>query len=245
MFKAKIKEAKLLKHSIEAVSQLITETTLDLKKDGLELIAMDSANVSLVEFKLGTQAFESYKVDKSTSVGVSMEDLTQILKRVKPTESVEISLNDNQNRLELVLAGKRKFDIPLLDLGESSTRRPSLQFPTEVEMKTELLEEGLSDAEIVSDAIILEANKDKFLMRAVGDGRKVESELGKDELVGIKSKEYVKSMFPLDYLKKMMKGAKLSETAKLSIGNDYPLHLEFNGTGAKLSFILAPRIEND
>lgn len=245
MFKAKLKEAKLLKHSIEAISQLITETTLDLKKDGIELVAMDSANVSLVDFKVGTQAFETYKIDKGTTVGVSMEDLTQILKRVKPTESLELSLNDTENRLELVLAGKRRFNIPLLDLGENSTRRPSLQFSTEIELKTSTLEEGLADAEIVSDAIILEANKDKLLMRAQGDGRKVESEAGKDELVSIRSKEYVKSMFPLDYMKKMMKGGKLSETAKLSIGNDYPLLLEFNGDAVRLSFILAPRIEND
>ena len=46
--------------------------------------------------------------------------------------------------------------------------------------------------------------------------------------------------------KKMISGSKLSEQTTLSFNNDYPLKLEYKLTDRLLlSFILAPRVDND
>ena len=51
---------------------------------------------------------------------------------------------------------------------------------------------------------------------------------------------------PSIYLKKIMKGAKLTDTAFLSLGNDYPLKIEYKiRDKMSLQFILAPRVQND
>jgi len=256
MFKARLAEANLLKSGIDAVSQLISETTINLAPDGLSLAAMDPANVSLVDFRLNKSAFESFEVDKEQSIGISLEDLTQILKRAKADEPLELKLTD-ENRLELVLNGKRKFDIPLLDLGNRETKKPKLAFPLSIGFKSSLLESAIADTEIVGDAIIFEASQEKLRIRAEGDGRKAEIDVDKDgdEIIEIKKGEgngadgTSISMFPLDYLKKMVKGVKMAETAELNLGRDYPMRLDIkDGDEQKrfeLSYVLAPRIENE
>ena len=248
MFKARLGEAGLLKKGIDAVAQLITETTLNLSQDGVRLTAMDAANVSLVDLSLSKTAFEKFEIDKEQSIGVSLEDLTQILKRAKADEPIDLTLTE-ENRLEIVLNGKRKFVIPLLDLGSKPTKKPSLTFPVTIDFKSGLLDDVIADTEIVSDALIFETAEDSLKILAEGDGRKAEITIGKDEenILDINSTESVRSMFPIDYLRKMVKGTKMADAATLSLGKDYPLKLELKDGDGKfeLCYILAPRIENE
>jgi len=54
------------------------------------------------------------------------------------------------------------------------------------------------------------------------------------------------SMFSLDYLSKMIKGKSLSDNVAVRLGDDFPMRLEFVVPDkADLSFVLAPRIEED
>ncbi|MDP3734180.1 MAG: hypothetical protein Q8R37_03040, partial [Nanoarchaeota archaeon] len=55
-----------------------------------------------------------------------------------------------------------------------------------------------------------------------------------------------KAKYSLEYLKKMVAGEKLSDTVSLRFNTDYPLKLEYKITDKLLlSFILAPRVDND
>jgi proliferating cell nuclear antigen len=95
---------------------------------------------------------------------------------------------------------------------------------------------------------VLEADPDGFTMRAEGDSRKAELkvEKGNDELIKLEAKDHVKSIFPIDYLKKFAKASKLSDTAVLQIGADYPMRLDYRKTDMiQLGFVLAPRIESE
>lgn len=245
MFEARLAESRLLKQSIDAVSQLISECSVNLSKEGLDLKAMDSANVSMVDFRLLSGAFEKYEIKDRCTIGVSMEDLTQVLRRAKPGDSLVLGMKE-KNRLEIIIAEKRQFVIPLLDLGEGVKKTPQLNFPATLEVRTEALEEAITDAEIVSDAIIFEADREKFVVRAEGDGRKAEVHMkkGSEEVIGLDVGEKVHSMFPLEYLKKIVKGARIADTAKIFLGNDYPLKVTAEVKDQlSIAFILAPRIE--
>jgi len=56
----------------------------------------------------------------------------------------------------------------------------------------------------------------------------------------------VKSIFSLDYLNKVIKAKKLSDTLTLHLGDDFPLKIDFKVPDKlELSFILAPRIEEE
>src|SRR3989344_4119147 len=238
-FKAVIDQPDLLRDSINAVSTLINEAVFKVTKSGIELRAMDSANVSMVEMRLLASAFRSFDVDKETEIAVNIGDLTSVLKRAKSTDSLTLELKDNQLHIEFSGETKRSFNIPLLDLKQEQ-KAPSLEFPVMIKIKSEIIEDGINDAEIVSDAIILEADTSAFTMRAEGDNRKTELKIekGDEALIELKASSKIKSIFPLDYLKKFIKAGKLSPEANLHLGNEYPMKLDFKVLDKlQLSFI--------
>ena len=246
-FKAVIDEPELLKESINALSTLLTEAVFKVTKSGLELRAMDAANVAMADMKLLASAFRTFEVEKDIEIALNLSDLTSILKRSKGTDSVTLELKDNQLLVEMKGGTKRSFNLPLLDIKQDQ-KIPSLDFPVSIKIKTEAIEDGISDAEIVGDAVILEADPDSFVMRAEGNNRKAEVriEKGNDLLIELKAKDHVKSIFPLDYLKKFIKAAKLCKEATLHLGNEYPMKIDFKVLDKiQLSFILAPRIESE
>lgn len=246
-FKAVIDEPTVLKESVNALSNLLTEAVFKVTKSGIELRTMDAANVAMVDMKLLATAFRTFEVDKDIEIAVNLSDLTSILKRAKATESITLELKENQLHIEMKGGTKRSFNIPLLDIKQEQ-RVPSLDFPVLIQIKTEAIEDGISDAEIVSDTVILEADPDTFIMRAEGGNRKAELriEKGNEALLELKAKDHVKSIFPLDYLKKFVKAAKLSQEATLQLGNEYPMRIDFKVLDKiQLGFILAPRIESE
>ncbi|MEK6839462.1 MAG: hypothetical protein AABX72_00845, partial [Nanoarchaeota archaeon] len=84
--KLTLAEPRLLIDSIGIISELVNDVRLKLDTNGIELIAMDPANVALIMFKLLSSAFTEYQVDKPVEIGVNLENLKAILKRVKPAD---------------------------------------------------------------------------------------------------------------------------------------------------------------
>jgi len=246
-FKAILDNPDLLKDSINAVSALLNEGVFKLTSSGMELSSMDSANVSMIDMKLLSTAFRTFEVEGEQEIGINISDLTNVLKRAKATDSVTLELVDNLLNIELSGNSKRTFSIPLLDIKQDA-KSPTLEFPVTARLKASVIEDGISDAEIVGDAVVLEASPEYFLMRAENESRKTQLKLekGNQDLIELNANEKVKSMFPLDYLKKIMKASKLSEETTISLGNDYPMKVDFRVIDkVNLSFILAPRIENE
>ena len=58
--------------------------------------------------------------------------------------------------------------------------------------------------------------------------------------------EKVRAKYSIEYLKKMINGSKIADEMTIRFNKDYPLKLEYKALDkVMLSFILAPRVEND
>ncbi|MEK6817078.1 MAG: hypothetical protein AABY09_05665, partial [Nanoarchaeota archaeon] len=86
--KLTLAEPRLLKESVNIISELVNEVTLKVDTSKIELVAMDPANVAMVDFKLLSTAFAEYDVKEELSLGVSLDNLKAILRRAKPTDSI-------------------------------------------------------------------------------------------------------------------------------------------------------------
>jgi len=60
--KLTLSDPTILKDSISIISDLVNEGTFNIDKTGMELVAMDPANVAMVIFKLFSSAFVEYDV---------------------------------------------------------------------------------------------------------------------------------------------------------------------------------------
>jgi proliferating cell nuclear antigen len=244
--KLTLAEPKYLKESIAVISELVNEARFKITKDAVELIAMDPANVAMVIFKLLSSAFVEYDVKQETELSINLDNLKMIMRRVTPKDMVTLELADS--KLKIVLKGdvKRTFDIPILELEEKDQKVPELKFPVSIEMNAAMLEQAIEDADLVAESVVFNADSDSFNVAAEGDLSKALIEMKKDDSTKISAKEKAKARYSIEYLKKIIKGSKLAETASIKFSTDYPLKVEYKVVDKLLlAFILAPRVENE
>ena len=248
MFRAVTKDSKLLRDSIDTISQLIDDGLFKISKNGIELIAADRAMVSFVDFKLKSSAFQEFECEREMKIGLNLLNFLTVLKRANINDKLTLSLDEN--KLEVVLEGNsiRRFTIPLIEISKEDVPQiDQLEFTSDAEINASILEQGINDADIIADSVIIELSPDKFRMFAEGNSSKSELKIpkGTDVLTVLNTKETVSSRYSLDYLKKMIKGSKISDKAKIMLGKDFPLKIDFKGDNASLSLVLGPRVSEN
>lgn len=244
-------EPRYFKESISTISDIVTEAKLKFNSSGMELVAMDPANVAMVIFKLLSSNFTSYEVKDTEEVAINLNNLKQILRRAKGEDVLTIeTTEDNKLTIQLRSNTTRSFSLATLEMEEKEQRVPELTFPFTVETNAEILSEAVEDVSVVAESVTFLGEKNQLLIKAEGDLSKVVIEVKANDNTVIKttSSEKCKAKYSLEYLKKMVSAGKLLEKDKASLqfNTDYPLKLEYKiKDKLLLSFILAPRVDND
>lgn len=247
--KLTLAEPKYIKDSITIISELVNEGRFKVSKDSLELVAMDPANVAMVIFRLFSSAFTEYDLKDTVEFGINLSNLKQILRRAGPNDMLTLEL-DEENKLKVELKGgiKRTFSLPIIELEEKEQKVPDLQFPVQITTASGILSDAIDDVDIVADSVSFSAEPEMFSISAQGDlsQAKIDIKAAESTFISMKSAEKVRSKYSIEYLKKMAMGCKLSDEVTIMFNKDYPLKLEYKAIDRLLlSFILAPRVEND
>ncbi len=250
MFKANLEEVGLIKDSMKTISDLISEGLFQLKDDGIHLIAADPAMVGLVDFKLEEDVFEEFELDEETKVGLNLENFYSILRRANSDDTITLELDEDNSKFKIIMKGMstRSFSLPILNLSEDDIpSTDQLDFNIEAELETQVFEGAVKDAMVVSDSVTISADDETINIVSEGDQSNVDFQISGDSdgVIALEGSE-AKSMFSLDYLNKMIGAKSLSDTLNMKLGEDFPMRLEFTvPEKADLSFVLAPRIEED
>ncbi|MFH1972200.1 MAG: proliferating cell nuclear antigen (pcna) [archaeon] len=241
-------EPRLLKESINIISELVNEVTLNVTQDSIELIAIDPANVAMIDFKLLSSAFVEYNVEKPEELAINLDHLKSVLKRAKPTDTVTINLDEDKNRLKISLKGSnsRTFNIPLINIEEAEQKLPNLTFTSKVSMSSARFDEAIEDMDVVAESVGFLSSNNSFVIKSESNLKDAKVNIAASEETTIISEEENSSKYSIEYLKKVSKASKLSDTVSLEFGNDYPLRAEYKLLDKlRLAFILAPRVSND
>ncbi len=250
MFKAELEDVSLIQDSMKTISDLISEGIFQLNEDGVELIAADPAMVALVDFQLEEDVFEDYELEEETKVGLNLENLYSILRRANSSDTIVFEVKEDDSKFYIRMEGRstRNFSLPILNLSEDDipdTR--NLDFTVEAELETGVIEDAIGDAMVVGDSVRISADEDGINIEAEGDQSNANFHIdsGADGVLELEGDE-ANSMFSLDYLDNMIGAKKLADTLTLRLGEDFPMKMEFTVPDkANLSFVLAPRIEEE
>ena len=246
--KLTLAEPKYFKDSITIISDLVNEARFKITPDAIELVAMDPANVAMVIFKLLSSCFTEYKVSKAVDLAINLSNLKQILKRVNPTDVLVIELEDNKLKLQIKGNTVRTFSLPIIDIEEKEQKIPDLKFPLSIKAGSAILNDAIEDADIVAEAVTLLVEPKKFTVLAEGDlsNAKIEMAEGDEIKISAETQNAIKAKYSIEYLKKMISGAKLADKVTIQFNKDYPLKLDYKVVDKlQLAFILAPRVENE
>ncbi|MBI5553687.1 MAG: proliferating cell nuclear antigen (pcna) [Candidatus Diapherotrites archaeon] len=237
------------KRCMDAISVLIDEAVLFVKPEGLELKATDPSQISMVDFSFPKSGFKHYEVSGELSIGLDLNYLSQVMARAKSSDSLQLSLNEQKNVLQVVFAGdsRRSFRVPLMDIVGAKIPSPRIEFDAVISMPAELMADALKDAALVSTHITLVADPQQLNVLASSSKGSVENTYARTQK-GVKSfevKNSARAMFPSDYLQDMLKAAGAQSELTISLKSDAPLRLDYSVGGARITYFLAPRIESE
>ena len=225
MFKAELSDSSILKTSFDAISSIVDEVQIQTDSEGMRLDALDRSHITFVHLELKASLFDEYICD------------------VPEQDRVLMSVDEGNFIITFEGDATRTFKIRLIDIEYDNPTPPQISHPTTFKVRFSILKDSINDIDIFSDKIALQVDEDYFIASADGEF----GDASIKYLHGENIQEHAKSLFSLDKIREMLKADKFSEEAEISLGTDMPLSLTLNmvtGDG-KLSFLLAPRLEQD
>lgn len=241
----KLDSPKIFSDIIGIISELVTEVKLKVNSEGMYLNAIDPANVAMTYFRIPKDLFSEFELtesDKTEELGVNLENLKAVLRRCKPGASLTLERESNLLKLGIQDRIKRDFSLALIDTESEEKNLPEWEFNSVIKMNSDSFVEIIEDCSVVSDACTFIAEPGKFIVEA-NNLNSTRSEFSSDE-IEIHSGNSM-ARFSLEYLSKFIKGAKIASKITLSFSDNHPMRLDFITGNVILSFVLAPRIEQD
>lgn len=244
-------DAKKLKGALVAVTQLVGECKIRFTDEGLEMRAVDKANVGMVDLCLETDEFDFFHVDDRRDVlGVDVNRLASIVAFIeKGDETVHISLESDESKLK-VEGGDLEYSMALIDPSviRSIPDLPDFELPASVTFAGAEFHRAVVASDLISNYLIFGADVDtgEFYIETKGDTDAVSYRLGEEDVVDMTIAP-ARSLFSLNYLKEMRRAIPKNGEVKLELGDEYPVRIRFTlpKTDSHAEYILAPRIDSN
>ncbi len=238
----KLEDPRILANVVGVISELVTEVKIKVNAQGMSLTALDPANVAMVYFNMPADLFSEYTVEKDEVLGLNLENLKSILRRAKLGSSLIMEKEENKLKITLKDKIRRDFTLALIDVEGDEKEMPSWEFKSVIKMEAQDFVDAIEDCLVVSDACTFIAQPNKFIIEA-NNLHSARTEFSSDD-VQIFS-DASSARFSLEYLGKFIKGAKMANKAEINFSDNHPMRLNFPSGKVMLSFVLAPRVEQE
>lgn len=240
-----LENPKLLKKSIEIISDIVLEGTFVFKKEYMELVALNSNNVVMVIFRLLATNFKQYEIEEDVQISLSLEHLSSVLKSCD--DSANLKLIIKEGRLNIVSEGKNKkeFELSLIDFADENLQKvPNLDFPVKIISSSANLTNAINDLNFIEEGVTFNVENKSFNIEGKTNSMSGKIDFSENIDVQAEEEKTYSCKYSMEYLKKFIKADKLVNSVELSFSNDYPLKIEYKLVDKLLlGFILAPRGE--
>jgi len=235
-------EAKYFKEIIDALGKLVDEVAFQLKPEGLKVVAMDPAKVSLIRIDIPATAFLEYDVEAEQVAGLSTASLSKMLKRIKKGDKFVLRVEEDRVDVVIESIGRRVYRFRNLEVPIPEIPEAQLEFNVQAQLLVDALKQALKDAETVGEVLEVEApNSETLYLRGIGAAvAETKLVVGMPALLSLEVKEPSKARYQVEYLKHIVGITKIAELATLRFSTEAPLELEFRFGEARVNYLLAP-----
>ena len=250
LFEIKTIQSSSIKILVEALKEILNDTVIDINKDGIKIVTMDTSHIILVHLKLNADKFEMYNCENPTSIGVNMLNLYKIIKTINNSDILRALSNENTQfimhyarqdllwlkyhlgiKIENVEKNtKTTYKINLLDLHNNHFEIPEVVFNSVITLPSNDFQKITRDMNNLADFVEIKNLNNKFILTCKGDFCTQETVLSDNENIQINSddaSEIIQGNLNLKYLVLFTKCTNLSNNIELYLKNDYPLIIKY------------------
>ncbi|MDS0284710.1 DNA polymerase sliding clamp [Haloarcula onubensis] len=240
-----IVSADTLQSALDSVSVLVDECKIHLEPEGLEIRAVDPANVGMVDLELAASGFESYEADGGL-IGLNLTMFKKVIGMADSSQLIHLELNEQIRKLDIRFG---EVDYTLALINPQSIRQepdiPSLDAPVTLTATGKQLDRGVTAADLISDHVVLETTADhELVIDAEGDTDDVQVTFDEDDLVDGRINESVSSLFSLDYVTSIVGVMDADHEVEVRLDDEMPFRMSYDHSdgAASVTYTLSPRI---
>ena len=234
----------LFKKIVDAVKDLVKDTSIEFSSAGMVLNAMDSSHVTLVHMILNQSLSDFFYCDEVISLNT--DTLFKILKTCD--NDAEICCENVENKLHILASGKGRqmsFSQNLLDLESDTLMVPeNMDFPCKIEFPCSEFQKICRDLREFGDDVRMTVSPTCLKLYTASIGEHIEVDYSNSNTIKISSEASLEMSYSLKYLSFFCKACPLSDVVYLFIGIDQPMLVKFPiSEDEHLSFYLAPKVD--
>lgn len=246
IFEASVGTSKI-QEFLNPISVLVDECKIEVSEDGLQIRAVDPANVCMVDVTLSEDGFDSFEGQRSI-IGVDLERLQSIISMGSSGSDVTLRADTSTQMLNVDVETV-DYNLSLID--PDSIRDgpdiPDIKLPASTKIDGGKISQGIKAAGMVSDQLTLgfDDDKDTFKIGAEGDTDDVKVEHHKSNVESM-SASNSETVYSLEYLKKISKAVGSGREVNLKLDDEKPVKITYDiseGDG-RVIYMLAPRIQS-
>merc|ERR1711987_2410 len=234
VLEAQLQQAVLLKKVVDAMKDLCKDVNFDCSEKGLQVQSMDSSHVALVSLLLRESAFQDFKCDRATSLGMNVDSLGKIFKMCGPTDSLKLRWQNDADTVNFQCESGEDdriadFELKLMQIESEHKEIPEQQYKVVARLPSGEFQKICRDLREFGETMQMSASKEGIRFSVAGDVgsgnvmlKPREAEKPEDK-VTLTVNEPVTATFALRYLVNFAKAAPLSGSVEIGLGPDAPL----------------------
>ena len=230
-------KTKIFTDIVSTLSDFITDINLYISKDRLYSQTIDKNKVSLCEFVLTREWFESYDYDDDETLvlGVNFSILEKILKCRHSSQNIYIQFNNDNDKLGIDFKDGSSFDksfeIPTYDIDETGMKLPAdVEWDATIKFNSYEFNQLMSEASIFSDSVKFICDDTSVILEAHGDTGNYKVEIPDTKLIeySIFEGESINIMYATSYLTTISSFSRTHFEESVELSNTLPLRATYD-----------------
>ncbi len=246
MFRVLHSKALYFKTILDVLSHMIDEGSFKFDKNGMSMVAIDKAHISLATINVPSTSFKDYQVEEEFTFGFNTLYFLKVLKGISGRDEIELS-SSSPETVRLVIYGEnsREYNIRNLAIQQPSIPKVSMEFAVKASVPSKSFKSAIDQVSSVSDTVVMTANEEEFVVKTPDEAKeaKVEVVFNKENNVQLEVKSRVESSYSSDYLGYVLSLTRMSGTTSLAFDERKPIQMDFESEeGGKVTYLLAPKV---
>ena len=227
-----------------ALKDILLETNITFKKDGIRIINMDKSHTMLAHLFLGAENFEHYECNKEKIViGVNMFHLFKLINSIDNDDTLTIYIENNDYYDGIVSFLGLKFEngdikqcktqkLRLIEPDTDEFEEPDVHFSSVIDRPSSDFQKIIRDLSCISERLEIKSVGNELIFRcdgqfATAEVKREESSGGMEFIEKQDSSKIIQGEFSLKNLGYFIKCTNLCSQIEMYLENDLPLVVKY------------------
>ena len=227
-----------------ALKDILLETNITFKKDGIRIINMDKSHTMLAHLFLAAENFEHYECNKEKIViGVNMFHLFKLINSIDNDDTLTIYIENNDYYDGIVSFLGLKFEngdikqcktqkLRLIEPDSDEFEEPDVHFSSVINLPSSDFQKIIRDLSCISERLEIKSVGNELIFRCEGqfataEVKRAESSGGMEFIEKQDSSKIIQGEFSLKNLGYFIKCTNLCSQIEMYLENDLPLVVKY------------------